>query len=189
VFKAFAKHLKLEAQRALLAAERFGMAAGTPARLAQLAALGALRMDGLRLLVVDVRANDKQQCALPALHPRSAVVPLPALHPSAGTRWVRLHPACGWQAGTWPADRPPHRPAARPPWVCCACAPGLISKARRLPTRQALLACAGASGCVVCSLRERAGQRATCSVRAPQVPDTLRARRRSLIPCARAAGP
>ncbi len=63
VFKAFAKHLKLDAQRALLAAERFGMAAGTPARLAQLAALGALRVGGLRLLVVDVRANDKQQCA------------------------------------------------------------------------------------------------------------------------------
>ena len=65
MFKAFAKHLKLEAQQAMLAAEAFAMVAGTPHRLATLCATGALRLDRLRLLVVDVCLDAKQMCVAP----------------------------------------------------------------------------------------------------------------------------
>ena len=41
------------------------MVAGTPHRLAALASVGALHLERLRLLVVDVRLDAKQQCAYP----------------------------------------------------------------------------------------------------------------------------
>ena len=63
IFKAFAKHLKLDQQRALLAAEHYGMVAGTPHRLTALFSAGVLRTDHLRLVVVDVCLDAKQQCA------------------------------------------------------------------------------------------------------------------------------
>lgn len=65
IFKAFAKHLKLEAQQRMLAAEAFAMVAGTPHRLAALCAAGALRLDRLRLIVVDVCLDAKQMCGAP----------------------------------------------------------------------------------------------------------------------------
>ena len=65
IFKAFAKHLKLEAQQQALAVEPFAMAAGTPHRLAALCAAGALRVDRLRLLVLDVCLDAKQMCGAP----------------------------------------------------------------------------------------------------------------------------
>ncbi len=75
VFKAFAKHLKLERQKAMLAEGCYGMVAGTPHRLAALASVGALHLDHLRLLVVDVRIDAKQQCAYAsALHGMAEVV-------------------------------------------------------------------------------------------------------------------
>ncbi|KAK9831360.1 hypothetical protein WJX81_005681 [Elliptochloris bilobata] len=60
IFKAFAKHLKLERQQEMLAAEPNAMVAGTPHRLAMLCLMGTLRLDRLRLLVLDVGVDAKQ---------------------------------------------------------------------------------------------------------------------------------
>ncbi len=62
VGKLFAKHFKVEEQRAELAQRRLAVAVGTPNRLTKLADLGALRLDRLRLIAVDVHLDAKQRC-------------------------------------------------------------------------------------------------------------------------------
>ncbi len=66
VAKLFAKHFKVEEQQRLLEASVVGIASGTPNRLSKLADLDALKLDRLRLLVLDVHIDAKQRCA-PAL--------------------------------------------------------------------------------------------------------------------------
>ena len=62
VGKLFAKHFKVEEQQADLAKRRLAVAVGTPNRLTKLADLGALRLDRLRLIAVDVHLDAKQRC-------------------------------------------------------------------------------------------------------------------------------
>ncbi len=52
----------MEEQQADLAQRRLAVAVGTPNRLTKLAELGALRLDRLRLIAVDVHLDAKQRC-------------------------------------------------------------------------------------------------------------------------------
>ena len=61
--KLFAKHLKVGDQQAALLQGAPAIGVGTPHRLAQLAGLGALRLDRLRLVLLDVALDAKQRCA------------------------------------------------------------------------------------------------------------------------------
>lgn len=62
--KLFGKHLKAADQAAALGRAPVGVAVGTPARLATLAAGGGLRLDGLRLVVLDCGRDLKLRCVL-----------------------------------------------------------------------------------------------------------------------------
>lgn len=63
VAKLFAKHLKVGDQQAALLQGAPAVGVGTPHRLAQLAALGALKLERLQLVLVDVALDAKQRCA------------------------------------------------------------------------------------------------------------------------------
>lgn len=60
----FAKHMKVPEQEAALRAEPIGAAAGTPNRLVKLAESGALKLDRLRLVVLDVSLDAKKMTIL-----------------------------------------------------------------------------------------------------------------------------
>ena len=64
VAKLFSRHIKAEEQAAALAAAPVCVAVGTPARLAKLAAMGALSTARLQLLVLDCDRDAKQRCLL-----------------------------------------------------------------------------------------------------------------------------
>ncbi len=64
VGKLFAKHFKVEEQRADLERRRLAVAVGTPNRLTKLADLGALKLERLRLVAIDVHLDAKQRCEL-----------------------------------------------------------------------------------------------------------------------------
>lgn len=61
VAKLFAKHFKVPEQQALLTKTAPAIGVGTPHRLSQLAALGALKLDRLSLVLVDVALDAKQR--------------------------------------------------------------------------------------------------------------------------------
>ena len=63
VAKLFAKHLKVGDQQAALLGGAPAIGVGTPHRLAQLAGLGALRLERLQLVLVDVALDAKQRCS------------------------------------------------------------------------------------------------------------------------------
>lgn len=70
--KLFAKHFKVEEQQKLLDSTVVGIASGTPNRLNKLANLDSLKLDRLRLLVLDVHIDAKQRyahvsCPIPSL--------------------------------------------------------------------------------------------------------------------------
>ncbi len=62
--KLFAKHIKVGEQEELLKGQVVGVGAGTPARLKALADSGALRLDRLSLVVLDVSLDAKQRCGM-----------------------------------------------------------------------------------------------------------------------------
>ena len=62
IAKLFAKHFKVPEQQEVLEKEAVGIACGTPHRLCKLADLDALKLDNLRLLVLDVHLDAKQRC-------------------------------------------------------------------------------------------------------------------------------
>jgi superfamily II DNA/RNA helicase len=64
VAKLFAKHFKVPEQQRLLESTVVGIASGTPNRLNRLADLDALKLDRLRLLLLDVHLDAKQRRAL-----------------------------------------------------------------------------------------------------------------------------
>lgn len=64
IAKLFAKHMKLEEQTNLLNGNQIILAAGTPNRLCKLLEVGALKLDKLRWLVLDVRRDVKQRSLL-----------------------------------------------------------------------------------------------------------------------------
>ena len=63
VGKLFAKHFKVGEQQEALSKAPLSIATGTPNRMAKLADLGALRMDRVKYLLVDVALDAKQRCA------------------------------------------------------------------------------------------------------------------------------
>ena len=96
VGKLFAKHFKVEEQRADLATRRLAAAVGTPNRLAKLADLGALRLDRLRLIAVDVHLDAKQRCRARCLPSESAdfcVLPEPFWEAAASQGLLISRPA------------------------------------------------------------------------------------------------
>jgi hypothetical protein len=64
VAKLFSRHIKPEEQAELLAAGPVCIAVGTPARIDKLLAMGALSLQRLRLLVLDVSRDAKLRCIL-----------------------------------------------------------------------------------------------------------------------------
>ena len=60
--KLFAKHFKVAEQQDFLAVQPVCLAVGTPHRLLELAALASLKLDKLKLIVVDVQLDAKQRC-------------------------------------------------------------------------------------------------------------------------------
>ena len=60
--KLFAKHFKVGEQQEALAKGPLAVAVGTPNRIGKLADLGALRLDRLKYLLVDVHLDAKQRC-------------------------------------------------------------------------------------------------------------------------------
>lgn len=64
IAKLFAKHMKIEDQIVLLNGNRVVLAAGTPNRLCKLLEEGALKLDNLRWVVLDVRLDVKQRTLL-----------------------------------------------------------------------------------------------------------------------------
>lgn len=62
--KLFAKHFKVGEQQEGLSKAPVAIAVGTPNRLGKLADLGALRLDRVKYLLVDVALDAKQRCAL-----------------------------------------------------------------------------------------------------------------------------
>lgn len=62
--KLFAKHFKVGEQQEALSKAPLAIATGTPNRMGKLADLGALRLDRLKYLLVDVALDAKQRCAL-----------------------------------------------------------------------------------------------------------------------------
>jgi len=59
--KLFAKHLKVPEQQKHLEEHVVGIGCGTPNRLLKLADMDALKLDRLRLLVLDVQLDAKQR--------------------------------------------------------------------------------------------------------------------------------
>ena len=59
--KLFAKHMKLPEQQKHLEGHVLGIGCGTPNRLLKLADVDALKLDRLRLLVLDVQLDAKQR--------------------------------------------------------------------------------------------------------------------------------
>eukprot|EP00884_Botryococcus_braunii_P006637 jgi/Botrbrau1/15975/Bobra.0375s0002.1 len=64
IAKLFAKHFKVEEQKAYLAAHPLVMGVGTPNRIHRLTDLGALSLDRLQVLVLDLRPDVKQRTLL-----------------------------------------------------------------------------------------------------------------------------
>jgi len=64
IAKLFAKHMKIEDQITLLNGNRVVLAAGTPNRLCKLLEEGALKLNNLRWIVLDVRLDVKQRTLL-----------------------------------------------------------------------------------------------------------------------------
>lgn len=62
--KLFAKHIKVEEQQDILKSTFMGIAAGTPNRIVKLADLGALKLDRLKLVLLDVQLDAKQRTIL-----------------------------------------------------------------------------------------------------------------------------
>lgn len=69
VGKLFAKHFKVGEQQEALSKAPLAIAVGTPNRLGKLADLGALRLDRVKYLLVDVALDAKQRCALSLCRP------------------------------------------------------------------------------------------------------------------------
>lgn len=61
IAKLFAKHLKVPEQKKHLEEHVIGVGCGTPNRLLKLADMDALKLDRLRLLVLDVQLDAKQR--------------------------------------------------------------------------------------------------------------------------------
>ncbi|CAM9915376.1 unnamed protein product, partial [Discosporangium mesarthrocarpum] len=64
VLKLFAKHMDLEEQKKMLQKACFPLAVGTPARMRQLAAMGALHLDKTSLFMLDVECDVKGRSVL-----------------------------------------------------------------------------------------------------------------------------
>eukprot|EP00891_Asterochloris_glomerata_P004497 jgi/Astpho2/4497/fgenesh1_pg.00067_%23_75_t len=62
--KLFAKHFKVPEQQDFLAVQPVCLAVGTPHRLLELATLGSLKLDKLKLILVDVQLDAKQRTLL-----------------------------------------------------------------------------------------------------------------------------
>lgn len=62
--KLFAKHFKIEEQSKDLQSRCVNIATGTPHRLSKLVECGSLRLDRLKLLVLDAALDAKQRQAL-----------------------------------------------------------------------------------------------------------------------------
>ena len=61
VAKLFAKHLKVPEQQKHLESRPVGIGCGTPNRILKLAGMDALKLDRLRLLVLDMQLDSKQR--------------------------------------------------------------------------------------------------------------------------------
>ena len=61
VAKLFAKHLKVPEQQKHLESSLVGIGCGTPHRILKLADMDALKLDRLRLLVLDMQLDAKQR--------------------------------------------------------------------------------------------------------------------------------
>lgn len=61
--KLFAKHFKIEEQIKDLQSRSVNIAAGTPHRVGKLVAVGSLRLDRLKLVILDVALDAKQRQA------------------------------------------------------------------------------------------------------------------------------
>ena len=61
IAKLFAKHVKVEEQKTSLESHASGIACGTPHRLCKLADEGALSLQRLQLLVIDLHIDAKQR--------------------------------------------------------------------------------------------------------------------------------
>ena len=61
IAKLFGKHLTMEEQSQFLTTHLVDVAVGTPARLAKLAAAGMLTLDALRMILIDVSLDEKEQ--------------------------------------------------------------------------------------------------------------------------------
>lgn len=61
IAKLFAKHIKMPEQQQHLDSHAVGIGCGTPNRLLKLADIDALKLDRLRLLVLDVQLDAKQR--------------------------------------------------------------------------------------------------------------------------------
>ncbi len=61
VVKLFAKHLKVPEQQKHLESSPVGIGCGTPNRVLKLADMDALKLDRLRLLVLDMKLDAKQR--------------------------------------------------------------------------------------------------------------------------------
>jgi superfamily II DNA/RNA helicase len=59
VSKLFAKHLKISEQMESLSKSHFAIGVGTPNRLSKLISLGALRLNEVKIIIVDVEADEK----------------------------------------------------------------------------------------------------------------------------------
>ena len=60
--KLFAKHFKVAEQQDFLAVQPVCLAVGTPHRLLELAELASLKLDKLKLILLDVQLDAKQRC-------------------------------------------------------------------------------------------------------------------------------
>ena len=81
IAKLFSKHIKVPEQQQHLDSHAVGIGCGTPNRLLKLADIDALKLDRLRLLLLDVQLDAKQRWTFSYFHAPTA---------SASTRLLRL---------------------------------------------------------------------------------------------------
>ena len=76
IAKLFSKHIKVPEQQQHLGSHAVGIGCGTPNRLLKLADIDALKLDRLRLLVLDVQLDAKQRWTFSYFHAPTASAPI-----------------------------------------------------------------------------------------------------------------